>query len=209
MKWANWPVNATPGGHFVAHDHRHIPDALAETRKVLEEGTAPALFEAAFVHQGLFARADVIERLPGGRWRLIEVKSTTRLKDVFVLDVAFQLCVLRGAGLDVRDAAVMTLDRSYVYDGKRLDLDALFKLHGVFEQAEAFLDTVGSQARGDASIGRGRRSARHRAGQPLLRALRLPFLWPLHSRLRQPRTRHRRTAVAEVQPSRATQRRGY
>ena len=136
-----------PGGHFVAPDHRHMGEALAETRRVLEEGTAPALFEATFVHQGLLCRADVIERLPGGGWRLIEVKSTTRLKDVFVLDTAFQLCVLRGAGLDVREAAVMTLDRSYVYDGKRLDLDALFKLHDVFEQAEAFLDTVDWQAR--------------------------------------------------------------
>ncbi len=136
-----------PGGHFVAQDHRHIPDALAETRRVLEEGTAPARFEAAFMHQGLLARADVIERLPGGGWRLIEVKSTTRLKDVFVLDAAFQLCVLRGAGLDVREAAVMTLDRSYVYDGKRLDLNALFKLHDVLEQAKALLHTVGWQAR--------------------------------------------------------------
>ena len=136
-----------PGGHFVAQDHWHIPDALAETRKVLKEDTAPALFEAAFIHEGLLARADIIERLPGGGWRLIEVKSTTRLKDVFVLDAAFQLCVLRGAGLDVRDAAVMTLDRSYVYDGERLDLDALFKLHDVLEQAEAFFDTVGGRAR--------------------------------------------------------------
>ena len=136
-----------PGGHSVAQDHWHIPDALAETQKVLKEGTAPALFEAAFVHEGLLARADVIERLPGGGWRLIEVKSTTKLKDVFVLDAAFQLCVLRGAGLDVREAAVMTLDRSYVYDGKWLDLDRLFKLHDVLEHAEAVCDTVGRQAR--------------------------------------------------------------
>ena len=32
-----------PGGHFVAPYYRHIPDALAETRKVLKEGAAPAL----------------------------------------------------------------------------------------------------------------------------------------------------------------------
>ena len=136
-----------PSGHFVAHDHRHIEEALAETRRVIEEGSAPALFEAAFEYQGLFARADVIERLPGGGWRLVEVKSTTRLKDIFVLDVAFQLRVLRGAGLDVRDAGVLTLDRTYVYDGERLDLDALFQLHGVSEEAEAMLDSVGEQAR--------------------------------------------------------------
>ena len=41
----------------------------------------------------------------------------------------------------------MTLDRTHVYDGKHLDLDTLFKLHDVFEQAEAFFDTVGGQAR--------------------------------------------------------------
>ena len=136
-----------PGGHLVAHDHRHVPQALQETRQVIETGAAPAVFEAAFEHERVLVRADVIERLPGGGWRLVEVKSTTRLKEVFLLDLAVQLWVLRGAGLDVRDAAVLTLDRSYVYDGVRLDLDALFKVHPRFDEAAAHLDTVGAQVR--------------------------------------------------------------
>lgn len=136
-----------PGGHLVAHDHLHVREALDETRRVVDAGTAPVLFEAAFEHEGVLIRADVIERLPGGGWRLVEVKSTTRLKDVFVLDVAIQLRVLQGAGLDVREAGVLTLDRGYVYDGVRLDLDALFRLHPVFDQASALLDEVGAQAR--------------------------------------------------------------
>ena len=134
-----------PGGHLVAHDHRHVPQALEETRQVMEAGTAPALFEAAFEHERALVRADVIERLPEGGWRLVEVKSTTRLKDVFLLDLAVQLRVLRGAGLDVREAAVLTLDRSYVYDGVRLDPDALFTMHPLFDEAVAHLDAVGAQ----------------------------------------------------------------
>lgn len=136
-----------PGGHFVAQNHLQFSDALAETRRVLKQGNVSALFEAAFEHQGLLARADIIERLSSGGWRLIEVKSTTRLKEMFVLDVAFQLIVLRSAGLDIRDAAVMTLDRSYVYDGNNLDLDGLFQLHPVLEQCEELIDTVGDDAR--------------------------------------------------------------
>ena len=135
------------GGHFVAQNHLQFEDALAETQRVLRQGSVSALFEAAFEHEGLIARADIIEQLSSGGWRLIEVKSTTGLKEIFVLDVAFQLIILQAAGLDVRDAAVMTLDRSYVYDGKKLDLDRLFQLHPVMEQCEILIDAVGEDAR--------------------------------------------------------------
>ena len=59
-----------PGGHLVTHDHRHVRQALEETRQVIEAGVAPAVFEAAFEHKRVLIRADVIERLLGGGWRL-------------------------------------------------------------------------------------------------------------------------------------------
>ena len=136
-----------PGGHSVGHDHRHVREALEETRQILRAGAAPALFEPAFRHEGVLVRVDILERLPGGGWRMGEVKSTTRLKDVFVLDLAVQLWVLRGAGLDVREVEVITLNRDYVYDGVRLDLDALFRRHPLTDQAEALQGTVGAGVR--------------------------------------------------------------
>ena len=135
------------GGHLVTHDHRHVAQALAETREVIAAGTVPALFEAAFSHEEVVVRADVLERLPGGAWRLVEVKSTTGLNETFIHDVAVQLRVLRGAGLDVREAAVLTLNRDYVYDGVRLDVDALFVAHPVFNEARALVDRVGVEVR--------------------------------------------------------------
>ena len=134
-----------PGGHLVAHDHLHIAEALEETRGILESGSAPTLFEPAFRHQGVLVRVDVLERLPEGGWGLIEVKSTTKLKEHFVLDAAVQLWVLRGAGLDVREAGVLTLNRDYVYDGGEHDLDRLFKLHPVLDEATALHDAIGAQ----------------------------------------------------------------
>ena len=134
-----------PGGHFIAHDHRHVREVLDETREVLASATHTALFEPAFRHQGVLVRVDILERLPGGGWGLIEVKSATRLKDTFVLDAAVQLWVLRGAGLDVREAGVLTLNREYVYDGGETDLDALFQLHPVLDSATALLGIIDAQ----------------------------------------------------------------
>ena len=133
-----------PGGHLVAHDYRNIPAALSETKRLIEEGTAPALFEPAFRHKNVLARVDVLERIPDGGWRLVEVKSTTRCKPEHIPDVAVQLWVLRGAGVDVRDAGVLTLNREYIYDGIHLDLDILFKFHPVLDEADALLESVGT-----------------------------------------------------------------
>ena len=136
-----------PGGHMIGQEHWRVREALEETRAVIEAGNAAALFEAAFRNEGVLVRADILERLPEGGWRLGEVKSSTTVHDHYLLDLAVQLWVLRGAGLDVREAEVVTLDRDYVYDGKRLDLDRLFKRHPLTDEAEALQDRVAGGVR--------------------------------------------------------------
>lgn len=130
-----------PTGRLVGGDHLHFDEAIAETRQLIANG-ATALFEAAFEHGGVVARADILEKLPTGGWRMIEVKSTTRVKDVFVLDAAIQLWILRGAGLDVRDTCILTLDNTFVRTAEAPEPHKLFRLHGVHEEAVGLLDTV-------------------------------------------------------------------
>ena len=134
-----------PGGRLIAQDYRHFDEAVDETRRLIGDGRVPALFEAAFEHEGVAVRADVLERLPEGGWRLVEVKSTTRVKEVFLLDTAVQLWVLRGAGLDVRDACVLTLDSRFVRTEEPPDPHALFRLHTVLEPATALLSQVATE----------------------------------------------------------------
>ena len=156
----------------------------------------PALFEPAFEHRRVFARPDVLERLPDGGWRIVEVKSTVKLHEHFILDVALQLWVLRGAGLDVRDAAVLTLNRGYVHDGVRLDVDALFKLHPVFAKALALQERIGEETAAMQAMLARSQAPDIAPGRPLLRALPLPLPRALHPRCRPARPRHRRTASA-------------
>jgi hypothetical protein len=92
-----------PGGTLVTAGYRQSEAALAQTEALVQDPTVPAIFEAAFLHDGVLIRADVLERVftaegqPCG-WRLIEVKSSTKVKDVHLEDLAVQSEVILGAG---------------------------------------------------------------------------------------------------------------
>ncbi len=130
-----------PGGVLVAEDHTQSGAALATTAKLIAGGAA-CIYEAAFEYDGVLVRADVIVRLPDGRWDLVEVKSTSKVKPQHVTDTAIQLYVLEGAGLRVQTAGVLHLDTGYVHAGGAHDLDALFSLTDVTEEARAFLPDI-------------------------------------------------------------------
>src|SRR5680860_156808 len=126
-----------PGGVLVTEDHTQSAAALRTTAELIAAG-AHCLYEAAFEFDGVLVRADVIVRLPDGRWDLVEVKSTGKAKPEHVTDVAIQLYVLEGAGLAVGAAGVLHLNTAYSCPGDAYDLDALFSVVDVTEEARAF-----------------------------------------------------------------------
>jgi DNA-binding sugar fermentation-stimulating protein len=68
-----------PGG--VAIESRDRDQAIRATRELIANPEIPAIFECAFEHEDVFVRVDVLQRRPDQRWRLIEVKSTTSVKE--------------------------------------------------------------------------------------------------------------------------------
>ena len=132
-----------PGGVLVEADHLHAEDAIAQTRALLADESVPAIFEAAIEHRGVLIRADVLERSTRGGFNLIEVKSGTTVKDVHEHDVAVQMWVLRGAGVDVASVGLLTLGRGYVFDGKSLDVYRLFRFHNLDDEVGEHLPWIG------------------------------------------------------------------
>lgn len=131
-----------PGGVLVQESYRQREAALAHTALVLADATVPAIFEGAFLYDGVLVRVDILERVQDDEgepaaWRLIEVKSSSRVKDVHLDDLAIQRYVLQGAGLNVASTCLMHVNTQYVYQGDRLDLDSLFKLQDMTELVAA------------------------------------------------------------------------
>ena len=132
---------AFPGGVLVEADHQHVREALEETAQLMANPQVPAVFEAALEHDGVLVRVDILERQPRNRWRLVEVKASTQLKDHYRYDVAIQRHVASGAGLKIASAFLMHLNSDYIYDGKRYEPDKLF----VLEDLTAEIDSIAGE----------------------------------------------------------------
>jgi predicted RecB family nuclease len=126
------------GGVLATVGFRQREAAIAQTLALLQDPKVSAIFEGAFEYEGVVVRVDILERVPDqtGRplaWRLIEVKSSTRVKDVHLHDLAIQSHVLLGSGITLAGTYLMHIDNRYVYEGGEVDLEALFAIEDVSE----------------------------------------------------------------------------
>jgi hypothetical protein len=78
-----------PGGVEVDCS-RGLADAIRTTRELVGNPEVRAIFEAVFEHQNVLVKVDILDRRRDGRWRLIEVKSTTDVRDHHIEDVGIQ-----------------------------------------------------------------------------------------------------------------------
>ncbi|MHB9118964.1 MAG: DUF2779 domain-containing protein [Burkholderiales bacterium] len=99
------------------------------------------IFEAGFSAGGALAFADVMlpEQKNGQQvWRMVEVKSSTRVKDYHRDDVAVQAFVAQSAGIPLESISLAHIDSSWVYPGNE-DYQGLLKENDL--TAEAFSRT--------------------------------------------------------------------
>lgn len=130
-----------PGGVLVAEEPWQHAQAVARTAALMADAAVPAVFEAAFVHDDIRIRVDVMERTPDG-WGLREVKSSTRVKDQHLDDVALQRHVLAGAGVPVSSAEVLHVNTGYLRGADDVDWPGFFTRVDVTGAIEARRDDL-------------------------------------------------------------------
>ena len=141
-------------GHLVGELAQTLyPDGINVNRPSISENLRDTksamvlrkpLFEAGFSAARLFCRVDILNPSGGASWDIIEVKSTTEIRDEHLHDVAFQrhCCLL--AGLDVDRCIIIYLDRDYAKNGE-IDPAKLFKSEDVTERLSGFTSGIGQR----------------------------------------------------------------
>jgi len=130
-----------PGGVLVDTKYDDYAEAIRRTNALIADPTVPAIFEAALVHDGLLIRVDALERLPDRRWRLNEVKSSTRIKDEHLEELALQTYVIAGNGLELAEAYLVYISDKYIRDEK-IDWNGLFCREDVSENVIPYLPAI-------------------------------------------------------------------
>ncbi|MEN8713849.1 MAG: DUF2779 domain-containing protein [Verrucomicrobiales bacterium] len=125
-------------GVFLDLDEIGFADSFARSAELLAEGRIP-VFEAGFKGGGGLAFADIMLPDPSSgspRWRMIEVKSSTSVKDYHREDVAVQNCIAAEAGVEIASIALAHIDNQFVYPGGG-DYRGLFHEEDLTEEARA------------------------------------------------------------------------
>jgi hypothetical protein len=142
-------ISLFPGGMEVAKgivDFARVLPLSLEAVKLRKP-----LFEAAFSYKNAFARADILNPVGKDQWDIIEVKSSTQVKEVNIHDLALQRYTYEGAGLKIRNCILMYIDNQYVRKGK-IDPKKLFGKEDVTEQVAGEMPGVEADLKGMADV---------------------------------------------------------
>jgi hypothetical protein len=130
-----------PDGRLIEEEYYRHDDAMTATAAAIADPAAPAVFEAGFTFDDVRTRVDVLRRRAKATFDLVEVKSSTSVKEEYIPDVAIQLYVLEGSGIAVGGAHLLHINKAYVYGGGPYDLTQLFLLEDVDDKARSFIES--------------------------------------------------------------------
>ena len=122
-----------PGGVMVPYEGLSYSEQLSMTQSLIEQGT-DTIYEAAFSHNNVFVKADILHRRKRG-WEIYEVKSSAAVKDYHYDDASVQYYVIAGTGLPVARIFLVHINTDYVRQGE-IDVHQLFTIADLTETAQ-------------------------------------------------------------------------
>lgn len=117
-----------------------LNSALKETTRLLREPGDTTLFEPAFWHGDVQVRADILRRSRGG-CHVVEVKSSTEVKDYHLMDAAIQWRTIAGAGYPLKSMSIAFVGSQFACRGDG-DCDGLFGEENVTRAIRPLIEQV-------------------------------------------------------------------
>ena len=101
---------------------------VQKTENLLKD-TPNVITEASFIFNNNFCSVDILKNDEDGV-EIYEVKSSTKIKDIYRDDVAYQYYVLSNLGVNVKKASIVYINKEYVRQGD-VDINQVFNTEDV------------------------------------------------------------------------------
>lgn len=148
-------VDASPPSRF------KFRESVLKTQKFIESGET-IIYEAAFQYKQTLVALDILVKTNKG-WCAYEVKSSTKISEVYKLDASIQYFIITNAGLPLQDFSIVHVNNKYKRHGE-LELEKLFtkvsvldevqdNINGFDKQIDSFLTVVHGQNMPEVEIG--------------------------------------------------------
>ena len=91
-------------------------DVVSKTKLGIKSNDTEVIFEGAFIYLDTLVRADVLIRNKNG-WELLEIKSSTKLKDTHISDIAIQSFIVKKCGVNLTKVKLIHINEDFTYVG--------------------------------------------------------------------------------------------
>jgi Domain of unknown function(DUF2779) len=130
-----------PGGTLIVASQIEAQQKTAE----LLTANSGTLFQPVFEKDGLLAAIDVLQfDDTAGQYSIHEIKSSTRIEDEHLYDLAFQVVLLRKHGRKITRACVIHLNPNYTRQGE-VDLSRLFVSVDLTSRVDQMAESVAAE----------------------------------------------------------------
>ena len=118
----------------------NLNEMIKDTYNTIESYKNITITEASFNYNNNFCSVDILKKIDN-KYEIYEVKSSTKIKDVYINDAAYQYYVLTNLGLNITKCSLIVINTDYVRKGN-IDLDKLFNKIDITKDVISLQDTV-------------------------------------------------------------------
>ena len=115
---------------------------MVENTEILLQKKPNVITEASFSNDNNFCSIDILKNDSDGV-EIYEVKSSTKIKDIYLDDVSYQYFVLKGLGFNIKKVCIVYINKEYIR-GKDLDIKQLFTIDDVTDEVLQKQDEIKS-----------------------------------------------------------------
>ena len=129
-----------PNGKEIPFAGTTFSQKISLTKEWIDNGIQN-IYEATFEYDNILVMVDILHINDDGTIELYEVKSSTKVKKIFLHDVSIQYYVLKQLGYNIKNVSIIHINNKYIKKGM-LDINKLFTISSVLDEIKTLENRI-------------------------------------------------------------------